>query len=42
MSANRLFLLLAVICFVLGAFGLHAPLDLLFVGLAFFAAAGLV
>lgn len=44
MNASKLFLLLAVICFVLAAFG-FAPLagvSIGWAGLAFFAGAGLV
>ncbi len=40
---SRVCLLIAVISFVLGLFGVHpGGLDMLYFGLAFFAAAGLV
>lgn len=43
MSANKLLLLAAVVCFVLAAFGVSVPVvSIGWLGLAFFAAAGLV
>lgn len=42
-TASRVFLLVATICFVLAAFGVSIPVVALVpLGLAFFAAAGLV
>lgn len=41
-TITRILLLVAVICFLLAAFGVAAPVDLVAIGLAFFAGSFLV